>query len=253
MTKKKNTRKYILIISALVLIIAGLTIGLSQAKYKTEKIIPGKVRFTATLAEGLKIQEHPATRQHDGSYTIDKSATPVQEQSYKLMPGVDIPKDPFITVTGKTAIPGWLFVEVVPGEGFPDTVKYNLTADWIDTGLLGDNNGKLYVYKKAITNADTQIEDDNGNVTALIPFYVLQEDNDHNTLTVSQYIKRNTEVALDFYAYLCQAVTDPAVGEGATAPDAQAIAAAAATDFCDDTCFGPHPTAPVTTNGTEQP
>ena len=73
MTKQNNRRKYILIISAVVavaLLAVGLSIGLSQAKYKTEKVMKGKVQFTAKLAEDLAIQEHRAERNGDGSYTL---------------------------------------------------------------------------------------------------------------------------------------------------------------------------------------
>lgn len=248
MTKKNNTRKYILLISVTALLIAGLVVGLSQAKYKTEKIMTGKVRFTAKLAENLAIQEHSAEREHDGSYKLLIDEDPVQDQAYKLMPGVDVPKDPFITVTGKTELPGWLFVEVVPGADFPAEVTYavrsseDATADdpgyWIDTGLTGDHGGKVYVYYKSIVTADTQTTSGEGDAaaTTLTEFYVLATDGRGNTLTVSQDLDRETNAKLDFYAYLCQVITQPEAASGETAPSKDAIAAAAAADFT--TCFG---------------
>ena len=253
MNKKSNTKKYILIISVAALLIAGLAIGLTQAKYKTEKIMPGKVRFTASLAEGLKIQEHRAERNGDGSYTLvhdditndsGEVTVPavVQEQEYKLMPGVDVPKDPFITVQGKTNIPGWLFVEIDDSE-MPEEVTYAVrTAEgatdedpgyWIDTGLTGQY-GKIYVYYKQLVTADTQ--QGTGDDVELTEFYILAADARDNTLTVSQTLKRTTNAGLDFYASLCQAITEPATAEGASAPTDAAIAAAAAADYT--TCFG---------------
>jgi hypothetical protein len=259
--KKSKTRKYILIISVAVLLLAAFAVGLSQAKYKTEKTMTGKVKFTASLAENLLIQEHRAARNGDGSYTLvyddikdneGNVTVPavVQAQDYKLMPGVDVPKDPFVTVTGKTSLPGWLFVEVVPGEDFPAEVTYAVrSADdatddepgyWIDTGLTGENTGKIYVYYKQLVTADTQTTVSGGegeeDTIVLTEFYILATNDKNNTLTVSQTLKRDTNAKLDFYAYLCQVITQPATAEGAEAPTDAAIAAAAAADFT--TCFG---------------
>lgn len=229
MTKKNNRRKYILIFSLAALLVVAIAIGLSQAKYKTEKVMQGKVRFTATLAENLKIQEHSAVREHDGSYKLNTDADPVQVQEYKMMPGVDIPKDPFVTVEGKTNLPGWLFVEIDDSK-LPEEVTYAVRTEWIDTGRTGDYGGKLYVYNKALVTADTQQGTD--DAIELTEFYILATDDRNNTLTVSQALKRSTDAKLDFYAYLCQVITQP---EGAEAPTDAAIAAAAAADFA--TCF----------------
>ncbi|MBR0157811.1 MAG: hypothetical protein IJM24_01880 [Clostridia bacterium] len=233
MTKKNNRRKYILIFSLAALLVVAIAIGLSQAKYKTEKVMQGKVRFTATLAENLKIQEHPAVREHDGSYELNTDADPVQVQEYKLMPGVDIPKDPFVTVEGKTNIPGWLFVEIDDSK-LPEEVTYAVRTEWIDTGRTGDYGGKLYVYNKALVTADTQQGTD--DAIELTEFYVLAPDDRGNTITVSQYLARETDAKLNFYAYLCQAITEPATAEGESAPTDAAIAAAAKADYT--TCFG---------------
>ena len=242
MTKKNNRRKYILIFSLAALLVVAIAIGLSQAKYKTEKVMQGKVRFTATLAENLKIQEHPAVREHDGSYKLNTDADPVQVQEYKLMPGVDIPKDPFVTVEGKTNLPGWLFVEIDDSK-LPEEVTYAVRSAegatdedpgyWIDTGLTGQY-GKIYVYYKQLVTADTQ--QGTGDDVELTEFYVLAPDDRGNTITVSQYLERETDAKLNFYAYLCQAITEPATAEGASAPTDAAIKAAAAADYT--TCFG---------------
>ena len=145
MVKKTNKKRYLTIASVLlaVILIIGLVVGLSSAKYKTEKHLPGVVKFTAKLADKILIQEHEAVRQVDGSYVLI-SENIVEEQAYKLMPGVDIPKDPYITIEGKTPIPAYLSVEVVElfkgenenGEveelrGFPETIEYKLIeSDW---------------------------------------------------------------------------------------------------------------------------
>ena len=212
MTKQKNKKKYLLIgsiVLALALVIA-LSIGLTSAKYKTANPMKGHVKFTAELAENIEILEHKTTRQDDGSYTLDPSAT-ATAQEYKLMPGVDIPKDPYVVVTGKTSIPGWLFVEIVESEGVPETVKYSvITSDWTpltkkhsdnqDVPVTGLHGGTVYVYKAQLTGAQNEPTE----------FPVLTADTKGNTLIVSDQLPRGTAAYLDFYAYICQVVEDDA-------------------------------------------
>ena len=223
MTKQKNKRK-ILIIASVVLIAAlaiGLTVGLSSAKYKTEKNMAGNVKFSATLAQSIELLEHKATRGEDGSYTLEEETTG-EGQTYMLMPGVDIPKDPYIVVTGKTSIPAWLYVEVFAyatettnGEtevvAFPEEVTYELTADWEavkvnGTQKTGPNGGLLFYYKNKLPVA---VGSDATPAPESIQYPILKtQDADGNTLIVSQYIPRGTKATIEFNAYICQVVDD---------------------------------------------
>ena len=220
MTNKTKNSKYLIIASVLlnVILVLGLMAGPITAKYKTEKRITGEVKFTAKLADRILIQEHEAVRQTDGSYVLDADKI-VEQQSYSLMPGVDIPKDPFITIEGKTAIPAYLYVEVVEGSEFPAEVAYKLTSDWTllkttaegsqtEVPVTGPNGGKVYVYKDILTNENTETADGvpvkfqtldfvNGSVT--------------DTLEVSDALPRGTQATLSFYAYICQKYTDDKV------------------------------------------
>ena len=218
MVKKTNKKKYLTIASVLlaVVLIIGLVVGLTSAKYKTEKRLTGDVKFTVKLADKILIQEHKAERQNDGSYVLDMNKI-VEEQSYLLMPGVDIPKDPFITVEGKTPIPAYLYVEIVEGSNFPATVTYNVTTDWKLLNLTdeegrpiaGPNGGKVYVYNvDVITDKNTVTSDGK-----LVEFQILDYVNGSttDTLEVSAAIPRGTEATLNFYAYICQKFTDDKV------------------------------------------
>ena len=195
-----------------VLLIVGLVAGLSSAKYKTEKRLTGDVKFTAKLADRILIQEHEAERQDDGSYKLTEEI--VEKQSYKLMPGVDVPKDPFVTVEGKTAIPAYLYVEILEGSNFPATVKYNVTTDWTllvdenNNPVPGPNSGKVYVYEDILTDENTKTTDGKP-----VEFQILDyvQGSTTNTLEVSEALPRGTEATLNFYAYLCQKYTDDKV------------------------------------------
>lgn len=212
MTKQKNKRKILIIASvALIAVLAiGLTVGLTSAKYKTEKNMSGNVKFSAKLADKIELLEHEASRSDDGSYVLSDTVT-ATTQSYDLMPGVDVSKDPYIVVTGKTAIPAYLYVEVIESTSFPATVTYALTTDWTlvkgenDTPVAGPNGGKLYVYKAQLT--DTNTTTGSGDNVAPVQFYILKD----NILIVSDQLPRGTTATLEFYAYICQVVDgDPA-------------------------------------------
>ena len=217
MVKKTNKKKYLTIASVLlaVVLIIGLVVGLTSAKYKTEKRLTGDVKFTVKLADKILIQEHEAVRQPDGSYALNMNKI-VEEQSYLLMPGVDIPKDPYITVEGKTPIPAYLYVEIVEGSNFPATVTYNVTTDWKLLNLTdeegrpiaGPNGGKVYVYNDVITDENAKTTDGKP-----VEFQVLDYVNGSttDTLEVSAAIPRGTEATLNFYAYICQKFTDDTV------------------------------------------
>lgn len=222
MTKQK-TKSKILIIASLALLavlVIGLSVGLSSAKYKTEKVMQGNVKFTAELAKKIEVVEHKVTRQEDGSYTMDPAATS-SANDYMLMPGVDIPKDPYVVVTGKTSIPAFLYVEIVESTDFPEKVTYVTTDDWSlvkDTNgnpVAGLNGGKVYVYNTQLTNANTLDS---------TQFQVLKADANGNTLTVSQNLPRGTSAKLDFYAYICQVVEGDAAKDFKIFSDAEATA-----------------------------
>ena len=225
MVKKTNKKRYLTIASVLLaaVLIIALVVGLSSAKYKTEKRLTGDVKFTVKLADKILIQEHEAVRQDDGSYVLDMEKV-VEEQPYDLMPGVDVPKDPYITVEGKTPIPAYLYVEIVEGSNFPVVVdengeitpliKYNVTGDWkplVDNGIpvTGLNGGKVYVYNDILTDKNTKTDDEK-----LVEFQILDYVNGSttDTLEVSDALPRSTkDVTLSFYAYICQKYTDDKV------------------------------------------
>jgi len=199
--KMKNNKKYritfIIALSLLAVVVIATGIGLGLAKYKTQKTVDGNVNFTVTLATGMSIQESPIEREDDGTYTLT-TADPVTANSYKLMPGVDVPKDPYITVTGKTELPGWLFVEIVESADFPETVTYTVDSNWTAIeGLTGENGGQIYVYNTVL---------DSSNTTDSTQFSILKD----NILTVSDQLERETTANLTFFGYLCQKISSDA-------------------------------------------
>lgn len=239
---KKNRNIIIASVLALALIIA-LAVGLSTAKYKTEKRQSASVKLTATLASKVLIQEHEAERQPDGSYKLNDEI--VDENKYELMPGVDIPKDPYITIEGKTNIPAYLYVEVVEPSDFPGAyVKYNLTSKWtkLTTGegesatpVTGPNGGVMYVYEDVITNENA--ETTSGGNTTLTPFQILDfvQGSETDTIEVLQGLPRGTTASLDFHAYLVQKYSDDRAANFNGVKDTYATPTPAPSDGSSDT------------------
>lgn len=107
----------------------------------------GKLIIRAGLASGVYIKEHKAVKAEDGTYSL--GAEIVDENAYTVLPGVALPRDPFVKIEEKTATPAYLYVEI---ENTADAV-YTVTGDWTELAdTRGQHNGKVYYYKEALTN-----------------------------------------------------------------------------------------------------
>ena len=207
MFKKKLSKqgKLTVLIIALSLVVVGATVaGVVSAKYIKQIRTDGSITVSAKLADSIEVKEHEATRNTDGTYTLGTAE--VTSNSYMLMPGVDIPKDPFVRVTGYTGMPAYLFVKVE--STLPDNVTFALANGWT---ALPDNAGVYYRELENSVPAQGALE---------IP--VLAADNSGNTLTVSDKLVRPGQAyTLSFTAYIAQKVA------GQTAAQAYQTASAA--------------------------
>lgn len=209
--------RYLPLILALAVLLSSVLIGNAAAKYIYRNTWNATVTFTAELADNVLLQEHLASRAPDGSYSLDSEVV-TENNTYILLPGLDIPKDPFISIVDKSSIGSYLFLEVVETldtvtETDPVTdqatthkpVDYSLTGDWLPLpGATGKHGGAVYVYAKdgVPVVIDDRLTAGKPDLTATIP--ILQGDR----VTVSQYLKKynvtengDTDV-LTFYAAL---------------------------------------------------
>ena len=125
MMKKNRKPLLLLILLALVLSsVAGVVLG----KYITTVSREGEFTVQVELADALEVLEHKAERNSDGTYTLNMNNT-VTANRYVLIPGVDVPKDPYVVITGKTAIPAYLYLTVTDEFANP-AVTYTLADCW---------------------------------------------------------------------------------------------------------------------------
>lgn len=196
-------KKTLTIAIALVLVVA-LAVGATYA-YLTAKTGEVKNTFVAGGAvdqSALKLYEHEAKPNPDGTYTLDMGKESTGNK-YTVMPGVNLPKDPTVEVTAAKG-PYYLFVEVTKGAKVDgDTLKYTVdNSKWFR--LTSITGREVYVY--AADGATATILDGKLDAT---PVLKAISDTDSNTIQVST---DNTKVAalttansaLTFQAYACQ-------------------------------------------------
>lgn len=204
-------------------------VGFVSAKYVTTIEKEYTVTFTADLAETFVLQEHEAIRNDDGSYKLatQKNTTDGEEklttdgQSYELIPGLDIPKDPHIVITDKSEIPAYLYIEIVEDV---DTMKvdntdvklisYGLTTNWMpvpsdwnpSNPVTPKHGGIIYIYK-GDSNTPVKLVKDSTDPSASTNYTIPIL---HDKVYVSQHVKHintnGTSDLLTFYAYLIEAV-----------------------------------------------
>ena len=129
------------------------------AKYITS----GSVDDSARVANGYvyaHVWEHEAKLKEDenknklGEYELNPDKPKVDKNEYKaVIPGVDIPKDPYIELTtDKCEVDYALYLRVTESENFPNRgetnyVSYELTADWeLLEGYKETDRVRIYKY-----------------------------------------------------------------------------------------------------------
>ena len=216
MKKRFKPSKFHIIISLVALfVVACSAVGYVGAKYVKDVPFSGSVTVSADLVEQLELYEHKAVRNGDGTYKLLNDETDpgdenkhkeVASNQYILMPGVDIPKDPQIRITNKTAIDAYLYIEVV--DGTPATVEYALDDCWAELdGVTGKNGGKVYVYVKdgAPVVLDEAFDADGDGAKSVEIISILKD----GQITVSQeYLSDDTDFTLSFHAYMAQKISD---------------------------------------------
>ena len=127
-----------------VLLVLAIAIAISAAvwvyaKYIYQETIHGSLTITASLGE-IDVWEHQAVRNPNGSYSLNEK--PVHNNSYYLIPGLDVPKDPFVQITKKTNVPVYVFMKVDTNLTDANHVTYGLLDCW----KLVEGTSNIYVY-----------------------------------------------------------------------------------------------------------
>ena len=115
------------------------------AKY----IVSGNVNDSAQVADtgirNMELLEHQAELKN-GKYKLNDEEVTGNEYK-KVIPGVDIPKDPFIRLELEPNVKYELYVKVTRSDPFPETVTYSLSEKWKLSESLSDTDQGVFVYK----------------------------------------------------------------------------------------------------------
>ena len=176
--RKMSFRARFRLLIVLTLLLIALT-TFAVGKYITTIENESTVSFTARLAKDVILQEHLAVRQPDGSYQLGEEV--VKGNSYKLIPGLDIKKDPHIIIQDKTPIPAYLYIEVKSTLDTPVTYEIDDSIWYELAGVPG-----VYYYKDTI--------DENFSAN---PIYILKD----NQITVGQLLLSQSDSAEDFLKF----------------------------------------------------
>ena len=194
MSKKKTL---LTILAVMLVCCIAVTGTLAVLFAKTSEPVVNTFTATSQLVTGeFTLKEHIAAKQNDGSYKLTEETTndTVKGNDYYVLPKTNLPKDPHITITGKTNAPAYLYVEVV-GK-LPTGMHYAMADCWTKLeGVTGNNGGVIYVYKNG-----TPIDEKS---TGLDNISIIKND----TITVDDVpgLAEGQKVSLSFYAYLGQA------------------------------------------------
>lgn len=179
--------------------------GAAFGKYIYSEKLGGKVTITANLGT-ITLLEHEAIRDPKlGSYSLGTKE--VTSNTYTIIPGLDIPKDPFVTVDKASPIPVYVFVEVVSAlDG--SAVSFEIDdANWkrLEIGGVpyqGANKGWVYYYTGGTGDAVAVTAD-------ISEIYILK----NKQVIIGQELLHDTpsDLGLTFYACMGQAVNGDAL------------------------------------------
>ena len=140
-----------------VLLILTLTSACLLCGLLAKYTVRGSASDDARVAKGgsVELWEHKAELD-EGVYEL--TDTKVQSNAYdKVLPGVDIPKDPYIiTDLVDSEVDYELYLKVIKSDNFPATVTFDLTDDW---DVYDIKNG-IYKYKGNLEQFREEKEDE---------------------------------------------------------------------------------------------
>lgn len=193
MSKKKTLLTILAVMLVCCIAVTGtLAFLTSESAAVTNTFIGGD----PNLAQEFDLYEHKAIPQDNGSYALD-STTEVTSNSYTVIPSTDLPKDPTISITNKSSVPAYLYVEVVDGLGTNSGLSYAVDSTyWTKLDNVDGAKGGTVYYYSVVENGIVN----NTNAPSTVP--VLED----NKVSVGDTVSiGDGGIKLEFYGYLAQA------------------------------------------------
>lgn len=196
--KKNSGMKVVATLLAIALLIGGVVGGTLAWLTATS----GTVTNTFTVGDiNITLQEYPFKT--DSTTELDENATPVQSiDTYKVVPGGEQPKKPFVTVKAKSEN-CYVYVNVVNNLTIDNTlvVNYDSPANWTEVASKTAADGTvstLYRYNSIMNYSENDSE-------PLVVFTKvsysdsIQKDNSETDLEIGQL--KDKTIVLNAYAH----------------------------------------------------
>lgn len=199
---KNSLKKSLFMVMALVLVCAVSIAGTYAYLSASTEAVTNTFTVGKLIGDGgeFVLKEHKAEYTGNGIYSLDKN-NEVDGNTYdKILPGVDIDKDPFVRIKN-LEVDAYLFLEVLDETGDNLTATIDATI-WEATTLEPQTTGAVvYIYKggesgtpnKLKANANVQ-----GQNTTTLSILVNDE------VSVDADFNNGSAVKISFKAYLCQ-------------------------------------------------
>ena len=208
-------KKTLTVAIALVLVVA-LAVGATYAYLtaETEAVTNTFTAGGAVAQTDFSLWEHRVKQNDDGSYVLDNNTPTATGNSYTVLPGVNLPKDPTVTISKSTGS-YYLFVTVEKGSGFTAVggsaapLSYTVASSWEGMNISGDGaaNKELYVYTVTTEGSKTYIQPASNIATNYAVLAGIVGDTS-NTIKVSDSSAAlnlgENGSELKFVAYACQ-------------------------------------------------
>jgi len=217
-----NKKKVLLVVLAMVLVCA-LSVMTTMA------LLAEKTSITNTFVasggpgpfvdpvNGFSIKEHGLDVDDFGNYTLDMDGELTNGNTYDVVPGVTLPKDPFVQLKRTNTTPAYLFIEVVNEASTAFSFDIDDTQ-WKALGINGNNGGALYVHSTDKTNA-VVLEDVDTTYNIIKNKAVKVDDGESaKELGLVDAEGNATNKTIKFYAYICQATVAKADGTNTSDP-----------------------------------
>lgn len=186
--RKQRTRRALLTL-CLMLAVAVVSVGGTIA-WLTDKT--DTVENTFSVGDiNIELKEHdydPATN------TLSTTSLVTENKDYKIVPGKDLPKDPFVTVKANSEA-CYLFVKVEATGWTNDKIAYTIDSAWTELNSAANSATGTKVYYREVSAS-----------TADQPFYILA----NNKVIVSKELTKTEieaitdDLSLKFTAYAVQ-------------------------------------------------
>lgn len=192
---KKSTKKTLGVVLAVLLICVVSIAGTIAYLQDHTEVVTNTFTVGKLFEDGgeFVLKESNAVYNTDSCmYTLGNEE--VNGNTYdKALPGVEIPKDPFVRITNLGVDSAYLFVEVTGLDKLSETTfSAEVSDDWTLTDLTPkQDGGAVYVY----TANNGKITDDIDNL------YILKD----NKVTVAANCEEGSSLTLKFYGYMIQA------------------------------------------------